>query len=133
MVKLLPIVFLCVFPPAWFRNYLIQTDNKTGDKTDDKNDTTKNDDSVEEVGVDYYGSNYEESEEEFKPTKTTCEEWAKELPKMCKRIEAVTLKKSGELEAQSRQDVLEMDSILRWKRMYDNPSKDKRLVDKRSR
>ena len=133
MVKLLPIVFLCFFPPAWFRNYLIQTDNKTGDKTDDKNDTTKNDDSVEEVGVDYYGFNYQESEEEFKPTKTTCEEWAKELPKMCKRIEAVTLKKSGELDAQSRQDVLEMDSILRWKRMYDNPSKDKRLVDKRSR
>ena len=124
------VVFLCLLPSAWCSNYLIQTENKTGDKTDDKTDTTKNDNSVEEHGVDYYGSNYEESEEEFKPTKTTCEEWARELPKMCKKVEAGTFKESEELEAHWRRDI---DSILRWKRMYDTPSKHKGPVDKRSR
>ena len=145
-MKLPPLVLLCLLPGAWPRNFLIKTydktdaktDNTTDAKTDDQTDvkidvTTKIDDSVEEAGVDYYGSNYEESEEEFRPTKTTCEEFSRELPKMCKKVEDGTIMKSGEdimggLGARWRRDIYEMEIILRWNKMYDNPAKDKRLV-----
>ena len=127
---MLLLFFHCLLQLGWPRGYLITTD-----------DTTKN--SLDENTVDEDGSDYTEDEDgseysddndeivESEPTRTVCEQFSESLPKLCKKIEDGTIRKTGNdyiggLEAPWRRDILVMTEILSWQ-----PEEDNRLVSAR--
>ena len=138
-MKLLLLVFLCLLPLAWPRGYLVTVEEiaKTP-SIDNIVDEDGSDYTVDEDGSEYTDENDEVKES--KPTKTTCEEFPKLLPKICKKIEDGTIKKGGKdyiggLEAPWRRDMLQMDmgKILDFQKQWEilsNPE-DNRLVSAR--